>query len=85
LQRRASRVRPPGRVPCRRMATLSPHESTLDERTRKAWSAYHEEIVALQGRAYDAAEAESWDRLQELLQDIDADRAALHTGGADDA
>jgi hypothetical protein len=67
------------------MATLSPHESTLDERTRKAWGAYREAIADLQGRAYDAAEAESWDRLQEALNDIDADRAALHTGGAHDA
>jgi hypothetical protein len=66
------------------MATLSPHESTLDERTRKAWSGYHEEIVELRGRAYDIAEAESWDRLQELLRDIETDRAALHTGGEHD-
>jgi hypothetical protein len=67
------------------MATLSPHESTLDERTRKAWGTYREEIVELQGRAYDAAESESWDRLQELLRDIENDRAALHTDGAHDA
>jgi hypothetical protein len=66
------------------MATLSPHESTPDERTRKAWSAYHEEIVELRGRAYDTAEAESWERLQELLSDIETDRAALHTGGEHD-
>lgn len=63
------------------MATLTPQDSTLDERTRKAWSAYREDLAELQGRAYDAAEAESWDRLQELLQEIEADRAALHTGG----
>jgi hypothetical protein len=67
------------------MATLSPHESTLDERTRKAWSDYREEILELQGRAYDTAEPESWDRLQGLLHDIETDRAALHTGGAHDA
>ncbi|HEX5925244.1 MAG TPA: hypothetical protein VFY45_15550 [Baekduia sp.] len=67
------------------MATFTPHDSTLDERTRKAWSAYREDLAELQGRAYDAAEAESWDRLQEQLQDIEADRAALHTGGEHDA
>ena len=63
------------------MTTFTPHDSRLDERTRKAWSAYREDLAELQGRAYDAAEAESWDRLQEQLQDIEADRAALHTGG----
>ena len=49
------------------MTTFTPHDSTLDERTRKAWSAYREDLAELQGRAYDAAEAESWDRLQEQL------------------
>jgi hypothetical protein len=63
------------------MATFTPHDSTLDERTRKAWSAYREDLAEIQGRAYDAAEAASWERLQELLHDIEADRAALHTDG----
>lgn len=63
------------------MTTFTPQDSKLDERTREAWSAYREDLAELQGRAYDAAEAESWDRLQEQLQDIEADRAALHTGG----
>jgi hypothetical protein len=63
------------------MTTFTPQDSTLDERTRKAWTAYREDLAELQGRAYDAAEAESWDRLQEQLRDIEADRAALHTGG----
>ena len=63
------------------MATFTPQDSTLDERTRKAWSTYREDLAELQGRAYDAAEAESWDRLQELLQEIEADRVALHTDG----
>lgn len=63
------------------MTTFTPQDSTLDERTRTAWSTYREDLAELQGRAYDAAEAESWDRLQEQLQDIEADRAALHIGG----
>ena len=67
------------------MTTFTPYNSTLDERTREAWSSYRDQLVELQGRAYDAAEAESWDRLQEQLQDIEADRAALHTGGEHDA
>ncbi len=66
------------------MTTFTPHDSPLDERTRKAWSVYREDLAELQGRAYDAAESESWDRLQEQLQEIEADRAALHTGGEHD-
>ena len=74
-------VRPAGRLPSKGMTTYAPHDSTLDERTRKAWSAYREELADLQGKAYDAAESASWDRLQEALRDIADDRAALHTGG----
>jgi len=66
------------------MTTFTPHDSTLDERTRKAWSAYRDDLVALQGTAYDTAEAESWERLQEALRDIESDRAALHTDGEHD-
>ncbi|MCW2993679.1 MAG: hypothetical protein JWQ18_1174 [Conexibacter sp.] len=64
------------------MTTFTTHDSTLDERTRKAWSAYRDDLVALQGPAYDTAETESWNRLQESLRDIESDRAALHTDGA---
>jgi len=66
------------------MTTFTPHDSTLDERTRKAWGAYRDALLELDGRAYDAAEGESWDRLQEALRDIEADRAALHTDGDHD-
>jgi hypothetical protein len=63
------------------MTTYTPHDSTLDERTRTAWTAYRDELSELAGRAYDEAEAEAWDRLQEALRDIEQERAALHTGG----
>jgi hypothetical protein len=63
------------------MTTYTPHDSTLDERTRKAWSVYRDELAELDGRAYDEAESTAWDRLQEALREIEADRAALHTGG----
>lgn len=63
------------------MTTFTPHDSELDERTRKAWTAYRDELAELDGRAYDEAETASWDRLQEALRDIEDDRAALHTGG----
>jgi hypothetical protein len=63
------------------MTTYAPHDRALDERTRQAWSAYRDGLADLTGRPYDDAEAEAWDRLQETLGDIAADRAATHTGG----
>ena len=63
------------------MTTYAPQDATLDERTRKAWDAYREELAGLNGRAYDEAETTAWERLQTALQDIADDRAALHTGG----
>jgi hypothetical protein len=63
------------------MTTFAPNESTLDERTREAWSTYRDDLADLQGRAYDNAESQSWERLQDELREIEADRAALHTGG----
>ena len=66
------------------MTTFTPHDSELDERTRKAWTAYRDELSELDGRAYDDAETASWDRLQEALREIEGDRAALHTGGEDE-
>jgi hypothetical protein len=65
------------------MTTFAPNQDTLDERTREAWSAYRDRIVELDGAEYDAAESESWDRLQDALRDIEADRATLHPGGDD--
>ena len=58
------------------MATYTPNESTVDERIRKAWAAYRDDIADLDGAAYDAAEEESWQRLQEKLEAIEADRAS---------
>ena len=63
------------------MTTFAPNQDTLDERTREAWTAYRDELVELQGRQYDAAEAEAWERLEEALRLIEADRAAPPTGG----
>jgi hypothetical protein len=63
------------------MTTYTPHDSTLDERTRTAWTAYRDDLAELAGRAYDEAETASWDRLQETLRDIEQDRAAVHTDG----
>jgi len=63
------------------MTTFAPHDSALDERTRQAWSTYRDGLSGLAGREYDAAEAEAWERLQDALGQIEADRAAPHTGG----
>jgi hypothetical protein len=63
------------------MTTYAPHDRALDERTRQAWSSYRDGLAELAGREYDEAEAEAWDRLQEALEEIEADRAASHTGG----
>ncbi|HMJ34728.1 MAG TPA: hypothetical protein VK501_12495 [Baekduia sp.] len=63
------------------MTTFAPNQDTLDERTREAWSAYRDQLVELEGREYDAAEAGSWERLQDALRDIEADRATPPIGG----
>jgi hypothetical protein len=63
------------------MTTYAPHDATLDERTRKAWGDYRDELADLTGQAYDEAETAAWDRLQETLRDIENDRATSPTGG----
>jgi hypothetical protein len=63
------------------MTTFAPHDSALEERTRQAWSAYRDDLADRSGRDYDDAEAEAWDRLQDVLATIEADRAASHSGG----
>jgi hypothetical protein len=63
------------------MTTFAPHDRALDERTRQAWSVYREGLAELTGRNYDSAEAEAWDRLQDTLGEIEADRTTSPTGG----
>jgi hypothetical protein len=63
------------------MTTFAPHDRALDERTRQAWSMYRDGLADLTGRNYDDAEADAWDRLQDALGAIEADRAAAHTDG----
>ena len=62
------------------MTTFAPHDGALHERTRQAWSTYRDGLADRSGRDYDDAEAEAWDRLQDALNGIEADRAAPHTG-----
>lgn len=63
------------------MTTFAPHDAALDERVRDAWTTYRDDLVELEGRDYDQAEAESWERLQQTLADIESDRAAAQPPG----
>jgi hypothetical protein len=46
----------------------------IDSRTRDAWAEYTEELRELEGRDYEEAENESWDRLQKTLKQLDGER-----------
>src|SRR5207237_281351 len=46
----------------------------IDLRTREAWADYTEELRELEGRDYEEAEDESWDRLQKRLRELDGER-----------
>jgi hypothetical protein len=39
----------------------------IEQRQRQAWEAYSDDIRGLEGRDYEEAEGESWDRLQRML------------------
>jgi hypothetical protein len=64
------------------MTTYAPDETDrrleeLADREREAWSAYRDNLRDLIGRAYDDAEAHSWEDLQRTLQEVAAERAEL--------
>jgi hypothetical protein len=46
----------------------------IDTRTREAWTEYTEELRELNGRDYEEAEDQSWDRLQKRLKQLDGER-----------
>jgi hypothetical protein len=46
----------------------------IEQRQRHAWEAYSESIRGLEGRDYEEAEGESWDRLQTKLRELDDER-----------
>ncbi len=61
------------------MTTAAPRplsQEELDERTQAAWTAYSDSLRGLEGREYDEAERESWERLQRELRDIEELRVA---------
>jgi hypothetical protein len=66
------------------MTTSATHEgptlTELDERARTAWGAYRENLVDLDGVAYDEAERAEWEFLQTELHEIATQRAAVKAG-----
>ena len=46
----------------------------IEARTRQAWAEYTGELRDLQGRDYEEAEDKAWDRLQEMLRELDDER-----------
>ena len=49
----------------------------LEERTRRAWGLYRENLSDLDGVAYDHAERAEWGHLQTELREIAAERALV--------
>ena len=57
--------------------------SELDERTRRAWTAYRDSLRDVSGPEYDEVEGRSWDRLQRKLSQLEDERGQLsRPGGA---
>lgn len=52
-------------------AAAQPSLTPLQERrVREAWAAYTEDLRELEGREYEDAEDDAWDRLQHRLAEI---------------
>ena len=49
----------------------------IDLRTREAWTDYSDELRELEGRDYEEAEDESWDRLQRKLKELDGGATSI--------
>ena len=46
----------------------------IEQRQRQAWETYSDALRGLEGRDYEEAEDESWDRLQKKLKELDGER-----------
>jgi len=57
------------------MATLPafdrPSREESERRVRHAWASYNASLRDLEGREYEDAEAQAWDRLQRRLAEIE--------------
>jgi hypothetical protein len=49
----------------------------LEDRERRAWTAYRDRIHELTGDEYELAEHESWERLQRELRSLERRRSSL--------
>jgi len=63
------------------MTTITPdRHDELAELEREAWTEYRESLRDLGGRDYEEAEAASWDELQKILTEVEAERTAAPSG-----
>ena len=63
------------------MTTITPDRlDELAELEREAWTEYRESLRDLDGRDYEDAEAASWDELQKILSEVEAERMAAPSG-----
>jgi hypothetical protein len=59
------------------MTTITPDRlEELAELEREAWSDYRESLRDLEGRDYDEAEPASWQELQKILEEVEAERSS---------
>ena len=58
------------------MTTITPDRlDELAELEREAWTEYRESLRDLDGRHYEEAEAASWEELQKVLTEVEAERS----------
>lgn len=62
-------------------AALQDAERELEERTAAAWKGYRDDLCALEGAAYAAAETSAWDQLQTTLRELRQHRDGLAASG----
>jgi hypothetical protein len=67
------------------MTSLTPDKreerlADIGVREREAWETYQESLRDLQGRDYEEAEDQSWDRLQKRLRALDEERQLVAAG-----
>jgi hypothetical protein len=67
------------------MTSLTPDKreerlADIGVREREAWETYQESLRNLQGRDYEEAEDQSWDRLQKRLRALDEERQLVAAG-----
>ena len=67
------------------MTSLTPDKreerlADIDARERAAWESYQESLRDLQGRDYEEAEDQSWDRLQKRLRALEEERQLVAAG-----